>query len=180
MASKNLVDPITAEDVPKVDNAVAVGEDLQFQERWWTFESVAWSVFVLVLLADVLGAFGNGWLAKAQKQRAGSGMLMKYERIERTFTPSRVTLQFGPDAVHDGVITLFVRGNLLKDLGADRVIPQPEKSVVGTDGVTYTFPAKGGASEVAFELEPASPGVHWIYMQVRGRSPVSARVVVLP
>ncbi|MGI4755582.1 MAG: hypothetical protein ACRYGF_01895 [Janthinobacterium lividum] len=180
MASNKLLDPVTANDVPQIDNAVAVGEDLKFQERWWTFERVAWNIFLLILLADVLGAFGNGWLAKAKKQEAGSGMLVKYDRIERTFTPSRVTLQFGPDAASNGKIILFVRNNLLKDLGASRVIPQPELSTVGSDGVTYTFSAAKGESEVAFELEPASPGVRWIYMQVQGHTPVNARVVVMP
>ncbi len=180
MAGNKLLDPVTANDVPKVDNAIAVGEDLKFQEHWWTFERIAWSIFLLILIADVLGAFGNGWLAKAQKQEPGSGMLMKYERIERTFTPSRLTLEFGPDAVREGKIVLFVRNNLLKDLGASRVIPQPDKSVVGRDGVTYTFPAQQGATEVAFELEPAAPGLSWIHMEIPGKTPVNVRVVVMP
>lgn len=180
IAGKHLVDPITADDVPKVDNAIAVGEDLGFQERWWTFERIAWSFFLLVLLADVLGLLGGGWLAKAKQQVPGSGMLMKYDRIERALTPSQVTLQFGPDAAQDGAVTLFVRGNLIKDLGADRVIPQPGKSAVGNDGVTYTFPTTDDQSEVSFELQPTAPGVHWLYMQVKGKVPVSARVFVLP
>jgi len=180
VASDRLLDPVTQNDVPKVDDAVAVGEDLKFQEHWWTFESVAWTVFLLILVADVLGAFGGGWLAKAQIQEPGSGLQVKYERIERTYTPSRMTLQFGPDAVKDGKVKLFVRGNLFKDLGADKVIPQPESTAVGHDGLTYTFPATGDATEVAFELEPGAPGMHWIYLQVPGKAPVSARVVVMP
>lgn len=180
IAGTNVTDPVKPDDVPKVDDAIAVGEDLGFQERWWTFERIAWSVILVILLLNILGLFGNGWLAKTQKQVPGSGMLLKYERIERTYTPSRVTVQFGPDAAKNGAITLFVRGNFLKDLGNDRVIPQPEHSIVGNDGVTYTFPVRPGASEAAFELQPASPGVHWIYMQVEGHTPVSARVVVMP
>lgn len=180
MATERLLDPISQDDVPKVDNAVAVGEDLKFQERWWSFERVAWALFLLILVADVLGAFGGGWLSKAKIQQPGSGMLVKYERIERTYTPSRLTLEFGPDAVTDGKVKFFVRGNLIKDLGANRVIPQPEVSAVGHDGLTYTFPATGDATEVAFSLEPGAPGVHWIYLQVPGKTPVSARVVVMP
>ena len=65
MAKEKLLDPLKGDEVPKVDNAVAVGEDLEFQERWWTFERVIWSFFALILLADMLGAFGRGWLAKA-------------------------------------------------------------------------------------------------------------------
>lgn len=180
ITGNNFVDPISADNVPKVDDAVAVGEDLAFQERWWTFERVAWSFFVVLLLADVLGLLGGGWLAKAKMQVPGSGMLMKYEKVERSLTPSRVTLQFGPDAIRNGQVKVFVRGNLLKDLGASRILPQPEQSAVGNDGVTYTFPARGGESEAAFELQPSGPGVHWIYMQVQGKVPVSARVIVLP
>ena len=78
--SKKLFDPVSGNEVPKVDNAVAVGEDLRFQERWWTFERVVWSIFSLILLADVLGVFGRGWLAKAELNNGNSGMHVKYER----------------------------------------------------------------------------------------------------
>lgn len=180
MADSHVLDPVHGDDVPMVEDAVAVGEDLEFQERWWTFERFIWGFFVLVLIADVLGVFGNGWLAKAEIKQPGAGMLVKYERVERTGSPSKLTVQFGPDAVANGKVLLFTSDSIVKNLGAQRIIPQPETSAVTKDGLLYTFPAGRQPGEVSFELQPASPGIHWFQLQVPGKQTVSARVVVLP
>ena len=180
MADEALLDPVRADNVPKVDNAIAVGEDLQFQERWWKFERVVWPLFVLVLLADVLGVFGEGWLAKAQIKQPDSGMLVRYDRVERSGTPSKVEIQFGPDAIAGGKVRLFASDSMVKGLGAQRVIPQPESTAVAEGGFIYTFPAANPPGEVDFELQPGSPSVQIFRLQVAGKPMVSARVVVMP
>jgi hypothetical protein len=180
MSSKALLDPVRETDVPKVDNAIAVGEDLKFQERWWTLERIVWSFFVLILIADVLGVFGEGWLAKTQINQPGSGMFVKYDRVQRTGTPSKVAIQFGPDAVVDGKVRLFASDSIVKDLGAQRVIPQPETSAVAQNGLIYTFPSGNPPGEVDFELQPGFPGVRTFRLQVIGKPAISARVVVMP
>ena len=40
MAQTAFSTKIRENEVPKVDGAVAVGEDLTFQEHWWTFERI--------------------------------------------------------------------------------------------------------------------------------------------
>ena len=181
MAEKKLFDPVSGDEVPKVDNAIAVGEDLAFQERWWTFQTVIWSFFALVLLADVLGVFGRGWLAHAQLKDNATGMQVKYERVERAMTPSVLSIQFAPEAVRDGVVQLYVSNSIVKDLGAQRVIPQPERSALSDDGLLYTFPVHGtGPLTVDLELQSSFPGVHTFKLQVPGLQPAGARVVVVP
>lgn len=180
MAEKHLIDPVHADDVPRVDNAVAIGEDLAFQERWWLFERIVWSIFALVLLADCLGVFGSGWLANARLDQPASGMNVKYERVERTNSPSMMELHFAPDAAQNGAVHLFISESVVKELGADRVIPAPAQSVIGNGGITYTFPANAPRSTVSFELMPPRPGIfHWT-MQVPGKQSIGARVVVMP
>ena len=179
MAEK-LLDPVSSEEVAKVDNAVAVGEDLAFQERWWTFERVIWSFFLLVVLADVLGVFGRGWLAKAELHGESTGMDVKYERVERAMTPSIMTIDFQASAIHGGKVELFVSDSLIKELGTQRVVPQPERSVVGNGGITYTFPASGLPAQVQFATEPSFPGVHHFDLEVPGMQRTGARVVVVP
>lgn len=166
--------------VPKVDDAVAIGEDLTFQEHWWTFERIIWSFFVLVLIADALGAFGQGWLAKATAGGPSNGLVLKYERIERATTPSQLEVNFEPSVTTDGAHHLFVSDSVIGDLGAQRIAPQPSTSQIGNGGVTYTFPTTGGASRVLIQLEPAKIGVHPFVVQVPGYPAVETRVVVLP
>lgn len=177
---KNLVDPVSGNEVPKVDDAIAVGEDLAFQERWWRFERITWSIFILLLIADCLGAFGQGWLAQRKIEQPQTGMSVQYDSIERTGTPSMMRVQFEPDAVKDGKVELFVNDAMVKGLGTQRVIPQPASSVIVEGGIIYTLPAKSRPGQVDFELEPGAPGMQWFTLQVQGMKAVSARVVVMP
>jgi hypothetical protein len=176
----NFTEPVSGGEVPKVDDAIAVGEDLHFQERWWKFERITWTFFTLVLLADIVGIFGEGPLARAKITDANLGMQVNYERVERTGTPNMLRVQFGPDAVQDGKVQIYVSNSVVKDLGAQRVIPQPEKTTLTEGGMTYTFPASANPSAVEFELAPTSPGLKGFRLQVPGKAAVSRRVLVMP
>ena len=167
------------DSVPKI-NEVAVGEDLQFQRRWWKFEQAVWFFFLLVLIADVLGLFGRGWLAKAQRTDAAKTFTLDYERVERASTPSTMTLRFTPAAIHDGKIQLFVSEDLIRPLGAQRVSPQPELSVLGNGGITYSFPAFQTPATAEIQLQPSFPGRHHFRVQVDGGQPIEGTIVVVP
>jgi hypothetical protein len=179
-STDNVLDPIHDNDVPKIDDAVAVGEDLEFQERWWTFERVIWSFFALLLIADALGVFGAGWLAHRTATLPGSGMSVHYDGVLRTGTPSMIAVQFGPDAPQRGVVLLQVSNSVIKDLDAQRVIPQPQISATDLGHMTYTFPVNSNPGEVQFEVQPASPGVRHFKLQIPGHEAIEKTVVVLP
>ena len=166
------------DSVPKVDNAVAVGEDLEFQRKWWRFERGVWIFFAFVILADVAGVFGRGPVAKAQ--RHNDALTLHYERIERTGTPSTMSFQFAPGAIHNGQVQLFVSQSVVKELGNQRVSPQPEHSTLTDGGITYTFPATSNNAPVEFSLEPSLPGIYHFTTGIPGTEPIQARVVVMP
>ncbi len=168
------------DSVPKVDHAIAVGEDLEFQRRWWRFERIAWVFLGLIVLCDVLGLFGRGYLANAERVSADGGVTLKYERVERASTPSIMTFRFGPAAIHDGRIRLFVSEDVVKTLGAQRISPQPAESVIGGGGITYTFPASDAEATVEVMLEPSFPGIHRFTVGVAGSELLRERVVVVP
>ncbi len=164
----------------KVDDTISVGEDLDFQRRWWTFENIVWSFFALLIVLDLLGVFGRGWLAKAQARAGDGSMLVKYERIERTMTPSVLRIEFGPGTAQNGAYHLFVSASLVQELGNQRIAPQPASSAVGNDGFTYTFPALPAPARISLSLEPASPGIYDFTIGVPGREMVHRHVVVVP
>jgi hypothetical protein len=178
-SSKNIAER-AIDDIPRVEDAVSVGEDLEFQRHWWRFEKAAWFLLVIVLIADALGAFGRGWLASAERRTADGTLRLRYERIERTGTPSEMTIEFGPSAIHDQKVQLFSSETIVKELGAQRIIPQPTLSEIGPGGITYTFPATGSPSTVSIALQPSFPGIHHLELRVPGSQPVRSRIVVLP
>jgi hypothetical protein len=168
------------DSVSKVNNEIAVGEDLKFQRKWWRFERIVWVVFTLIVVLDLLGAFGRGYLANSKMRASDGTMEVKYEHIERFSTSSNLKIRFGASAIHDGKIKLYVSQSLVSQLGNRRIIPQPETSVVGPNGITYTFAAIPPAASVAFELRPSRPGIFDIGLQVPGAQMLAARIFVVP
>jgi hypothetical protein len=168
------------DSVAKVNDEIAVGEDLEFQRKWWRFENIAWIFFALIIVLDLAGLFGRGPLARAQRHAADGTIDVKYERIERTDSPSILTIQFAQSAIHDGKIRLFVSNSLVKELGAQRVIPAPQETVVGEGGLTYTFLASAPPARVDLALEPPGPGEFPFTISVAGAQPVRANIFVVP
>ena len=168
------------DNVPKVDGKVAVGEDLEFQRRWWRFENFVWVFFVLILIADLSGILGRGPLAKAERRTSDGALDLKYERVERANTSSIMTLQPGAAAIRDGKMQLFVSNSILQTLGAQRVIPQPEVSTVGDGGVTYTFATQALPLTVQIELKPSFIGMHHFEIGMPGGETIKAKAFVLP
>jgi hypothetical protein len=179
MATESFTKPVE-NSVAKVNDEVAVGEDLEFQRKWWRFENAAWVVFTLIIVLDLSGLFGRGPLAKAQRRTADGTIDVKYERIERTDSPSIMTIQFGPSAIQDGKIHLYISNSLVKALGTQRVIPAPQDSLIGEGGLTYTFSASKPPASVDLALQPAGPGLFDFTIGVVGADRVHARVVVVP
>lgn len=179
MAKDPVIAPVE-DTVPKVGDEVAVGENLAFQRRWWTLERFLWPVFLLIILADLLGLLGHGWLAKAKAADPSGTLSVDYERIERANTPSTMTLHFGPGAIRDGRIGIFVSDTVVQELGAQRIAPQPLTSTIGNGGIRYTFSASSGPAEMQIQLQPAYPGVHRFRVQLADDAPIDARVFVVP
>jgi hypothetical protein len=185
--------PATTETVPvedsvaKVGNEIAVGEDIEFQRRWWRFEKGVWVVFLVIVLLDLAGAFGRGPLANAHARTPGGTMVIDYEHTERFSTPSIMTIHFAPSAVQDGKIQLWVSDTVVKELGNQRIVPEPVSSVIGNGGILYTFASTPLPDSIAFALQPARPGITHFELRMPGatlngppRDTFKARVVVMP
>ena len=168
------------DSVPKIDDTVAVGEDLDFQRRWWTFERFTWSFFLLILLADVLGVFGRGYFSKAERTAPDGTLHVKYERTERASTPSIMTVEVGPTAIRNGQLRLYVSESLIKELGNQRISPQPALSTLTKGGIIYTFPVNEAPALIEFAMQPSFPGIHQFSLQVPDFAEIHARVLVFP
>jgi hypothetical protein len=179
MATNSFSQPVE-ESVSKVNNEVEVGEDLDFQRQWWRFENFVWVIFTLIIVLDLCGVFGRGPVAKAGRRAADGTIDVKYERIERTESPSILTIRFGQSAIVDGKIKLYISESLVQGLGTQRVIPAPSASEVGKGGLTYTFLASKPPASVDLVLEPSGPGMYEFTIGVVGAEPVHARVFVVP
>jgi len=175
--------PITKrvqDDVPRYNDEVAVGEDLEFQRRWWKFENAVWILFGIIIVCDVLGVFGRGWLARAKATTRDHVVVLSYERMERAFTPAILDLEIGQNAIRNGQVTVYVSGSVVKELGAARISPQPMTSTIGSSGYTYVFPVTSSPGTIQIALSPPSAGLRHFRVQVAGSEPIDASVLVFP
>lgn len=168
------------DSVPKVNDELAVGSDLEFQKRWESLERIVWILFVIFLLLSLLGFFGRGPMANVKAKSADGSMEVQYERFERFSTPSVMTVRIAPTAIHNGKVELWVADALVKPLGNQRVIPQPDKSQVGNGGVLYTFPASEGEASIEFQTEPSKLGKTELKLRVPGYSDLDLNIYVFP
>ena len=177
MPSTTAQEPVR-DSVARINDEVAVGEDLDFQRHWWKFERGVWIFFASVLLCTFVGLLGRGPLATTHH---GNGSLdIQYERIARTGTPNMLEVKFPAQAIHDNRVQLFVSDSVVKEFGAERVIPAPLESSIGNGGLTYTFPASAPPASVRFALQPDGPGLFHFAIGIPGEQPVEAKVLVLP
>ena len=166
--------------VSKIHDELAVGDDLEFQHRWARAERVIWTVLVIFLFLSFLGVFGRGPLAHATYGSAASAMKIRYERFQRFGSPSVLFVDLDPSAFHDGTVQLWVSDDLVKPLGTQRVVPQPQRSEIGGGGILYTFSTNAGRASVEFQTQPAAIGSTKVTLRIPGREPVTLHIFVYP
>lgn len=136
--------------------------------------------FLILIIADLLGLFGRGWLASAHAVAQDKSLDISYERIERYNTPSILRIQLPASIIHDGKAQLWASEDLVKSLGNQRVVPQPATSVLGQSGILYTFPVSGPPMTVEFALQPTSIGANSIVFQSPGCEKLELKIWVMP
>jgi hypothetical protein len=166
--------------VSKVNDEVAVGDDLEFQRRWGKAERASWIVLAIFLLLSFLGVFGRGPLAHASYASTASGMSIKYERFQRFGTPSVLFVNLDPSTFHNATAQLWVSDDLVKPLGTQRIVPQPQRSEIAHGGILYTFAASEGPASVEFQTQPAAIGSSHLTLRIPGREPVTLHILVYP
>jgi hypothetical protein len=133
-----------------------------------------------VLICDLLGVFGRGPVAKAKRTTPDQTLTLEYDRIVRAGTPSNLLLRFGPNAVRDGKVSVYISDSVLKQLGAERISPQPQVSIIGNGGITYVFPATTQPLDAEIQLSPQYPGTHKFRIQVVDADPIEASSFTMP
>ena len=108
-------------------------------------------------------------------------MNVTYERIERTGTPSVLTVRFGEAAIQEWRGPLVgERRWTLDELGNKQIAPQPATSIVGDSGLHYTFPATAQPAAAVFSLQPSAPGLYGLTLRLNGSRDLHFKILVMP
>lgn len=123
-----------------------IHEDLPTQGLIWRFERIGWAGLTLFVLAGLLGAFGGGSLSRAEARDASGRLAVRFERFARADTST--TLEIRVVAAQQGEpLWLNLSKNYFDAARIDRIVPEPERTVVTQDAVRFGFdPNQAGES----------------------------------
>jgi hypothetical protein len=142
------------------DGGFQIDQDLGFQRREWVVQRVGWWMLAAFVVAALLGVFGSGILSRATAGRQGSALWIDYERFVRLGASSRLSVHFGEPS--SAARELRINRDYFESLRVEQIVPEPERTVIGTNDVTLVFPAAADAALVILDVQPMKPGRHSI------------------
>jgi hypothetical protein len=166
---------------PRASGELEVEQDLAFQGVSWRVQRIGWAALAVLVVAALLGAFGDGVLSRAAIGDPSSALHLSYERFARHGSPTRLQLTW-PGARGTGSAALTVDSEYLRAVSLEQVIPEPERVVVGDAGVTLRFPAVADArrTTVVLVVRPRRIGRTGGVVRVEGHPDIRFRQLIYP
>lgn len=125
---------------PELDEA-----DPRERRRSRMVHYIGTGLFVLVLLAGLIGLVGKGPLSKAHGSSADGNLSVDYYRFIRYQGPVETTLSIDRDATRDGSVQLSLSRDFIEKIELRRIEPEPESQSAGDEFFTYTIRVKTNA-----------------------------------
>jgi hypothetical protein len=152
--------------------ALQVNEDLRFQARDWLAQRVGWGLLAALVLAGLLGLLGSGPLSHVTRSD-GHGLTVEYERFVRHSAPTTMTLAIAPRVLVSDQARITMGREYLVAHDLQRVVPEPDRTFVADDAVTFVFHAQPRAAmKVRLRIEPDALGRHRTTLRLGDGSPV--------
>ena len=157
-----------------------IDEQPDFQRRQWRWQQIGWVVFAVILVAALLGAFGNGPLSASTSHSADDTLTVAWERIVRRQGLSELTLTVAPEAVVAGEVTVWLDPATASQV--ERVSPEPSEVETGADRMRWTFAADpaDGPVTIVFDLTPTDLGPNTVRLGIEAGAELEIRQIVLP
>lgn len=120
------------------DKELELTSDLALQERVWRAERLSWIVFVLLLIAALLGVFGSGPLAHASHRDPGGRLVVHYERLMRHSTMAALSFSVMP---RGDSAEVWISNRFLREIQIERIVPEPRGMASDAERTLFRFEA---------------------------------------
>lgn len=128
------------------------------ERREWIIQAAAWTVMALILVAALLGAFGNGPLSKRVIESDPPGLRVEYQKIIRHQAQAELKLRVESPSSEEVVLT--IGEGYFQHFELESVVPEPKEQRSG-DGrlVLVMLPVRAGeAFDVTLRAKVAKLG----------------------
>ena len=159
---------------------IQIDEDRGHQRREWRIERVGWAVMALLVLAGLLGVFGDGPLGQART--GGAGASVEYDRLQRAAAPTEYRFAVDPALATDGHLRLRLDEALLEEAELISIVPEPASVATGPGYVEFAFAvhAPGTPARITFRFKPTTFGRVRGEVALPGTAPVVLDQFVFP
>lgn len=121
----------------------------RLQQIEWKIQRVGWAVWALILLAGLAGLFGgSGYLSHKVSTSSDGSTEVQYERFAQYHHPTTLELTLQPDSERQEEYLVKVSQSFLDKVEIRRAEPEPQRHIISSDGVTYSFLAEPGTAQV--------------------------------
>ncbi|HEX5983944.1 MAG TPA: hypothetical protein VFY69_07040 [Solirubrobacterales bacterium] len=136
------------------EGEIEVAQDLDHERRAYTARKVATVLFVLLIVAGLLGLLGRSGPLSDASARDGSQLEVGYERFLRIDSPTELEVSLGAGS---GPTELALASDYLEGFNVSGFTVEPESSSVEGDRVVYVFD-QSAPSQITVVLEPEEIG----------------------
>ena len=147
-----------------------IDEDIEHQQKVWLIERVSWVVMALLMCAALLGLLGHGPLSSRTLDNPASGLLVQYERFERTNAQTLFRIHLSPAEQRGAEGRLSIGQEFLDKVEISRIEPEPAEVELWPDHVTYIFklPDPGNPAGIVFHYTPMESGAVHVDVGLEG------------
>lgn len=134
-------------------------EVMRHHRAAWRVERAGWAVMGLMLLAALLGLFGDGPMSRAHSGSARS-LGIEYDRLVRSSAPTQYRFVVNPALATRGQLVLRFDRALVERMELESIVPEPEHQSAGADHTDFLFRIEPGAAPVHIDVRyrPATFG----------------------
>lgn len=165
--------PAQKHSVEVIKPAIEIDEQLKLHEKGWVIQRIGWVLILLVMLAGLLGLFGEGILSK-QSVHAGN-IRAEYERFLRYEAEMKILLE----APNEHIGTISLPQEYLKGFRIVRFEPEPIHNNTTANEITYNF-QPGSNHIVTLYLTPKNKGSLDGVMKVNGANAIPLHHFIYP
>jgi hypothetical protein len=142
------------------DGGFELEADARIERRSWRLQRTAWLLAIFILIAAVVGLFGNGPLSNLQLQNSDGTLQLHLKRFTHTESPTRLTIR-ARTFENQEHLRLWVSQPFLSAMHIEHIAPVPDVQTADADRTIFDFHIVASHAHdvvIEFDLEPNEIG----------------------
>ena len=163
-------------------DGLPIEDDPAHHRRVWAFERIGWALMAVVVVAALLGVFGNGPLTRTTASAPDESLRVEYARVVRHGGETALTLHLPGQQTAGEEVRIWLSGEYLDGVHVLAVTPEPVRFELASDGQVWVFRVaeRGAPAAVVIRIDPDGYGSLAGAAAIAGRPAAAFGQFVMP